>query len=75
MVAGFQFIECPPERLRFVGADSFDEMHQGGFPASGVGGLIQRIDHQAGDELVTAVHGQVAMRAVVADLGDQILLG
>ena len=55
-MTGLQFIECAPKRLSFVGADSFDEMHQGRLPASGVCGLIQRVDHQTGDQLVAAVH-------------------
>jgi hypothetical protein len=37
--------------------------------------LIQRVDHQARDEFVTPVYRLVPMRAVVADLRDEVLLG
>ena len=57
-----------------VGADALDEVHQRGLPAAGVGGLVERVDHQPGDQLVAAVGGRVPVRAVVAVLDDQVLL-
>jgi len=74
-VTGFQFVECAPKRLSFVGANPFDEIHQRRLPAPGIRGLIQRIDHEPGDESSRPVHRCIAMRAVVADLRDQTLLG
>ena len=62
------------QRRGFVGADPLDEVHQRGFPAAGVRGLVERVDHQPGDQLIAAVHGRVAVGAVVAVLHDEVLL-
>ena len=71
---GFQFGQRQAQRLGLVRADAFHEVHQRGAPASGVGGLVERIDHQTRDQLVAAVRGGVAVRAVVTVLDDQVLL-
>src|SRR5947209_15675010 len=42
--------------------------------ASGVGGLMQRVDHQPRDQFVAAVHGGIPVGTVVTNLGYQILL-
>ena len=74
-MTGFQLVERAPKRLSFVGADPFDEVHQRRLSVSGIRGLIQRVDHQSRDEFVAPVYRRILMRAVVADLRDEILLG
>ena len=71
---GLQFGQRAAQCLGLVGADPFDEMHQRGLAATGVRGLVERVDHQAGDELVAAVGGGVAVGTVVAVLDDEVLL-
>ena len=37
-------------------------------------GLVERVDHQAGDQFVAAVRGRVPVRTIVAMLNDEVLL-
>ena len=63
-----------PQRGRLVGADPLDEVHERGLPATRVRGLVERIDHQPGDQLVAAVRRRVAVGAIVAMLDHEVLL-
>lgn len=71
---GFQFVERAAQRVGLIQADTFDEVHQSGPAVTGVGGLIQGLDHQPGDQFVTAADRCVAVRAVIPDLRYQVLL-
>jgi hypothetical protein len=68
-------LERAPKCLCLVGTDTLDEVHQRGLPAAGILGLCQRIHHEPGHQLVAAMHGRVPVGPVVANLGDEILLG
>lgn len=71
----FQISQRAPKRFGLVRTDPLDEMHQRRLPAAGVSGLIQGINHEPGDEFVTSARGRVAVSAIIADLGDQVLFG
>lgn len=72
---GFERIECVAQRGGLLGADAADERHQCRMPGSGGIGLTERVDHEAGDEVFARMGGHVLVRTVVADLGDEVLLG
>ncbi len=69
-----QFGQCTTQRSRLVGTDPLDEVHQRGLPAARVRSLVQRVDHQPGDQFVAAMRGRVPVSTVVAVLDDQVLL-
>src|SRR5436309_1020636 len=70
----FELSECLAQRGSLVLSDLLDEVHERGAAATDLVGLLQRVDHQTGDQLVAGVDGCVAMGAIVALLHDQILL-
>ena len=74
-MAGLQFGECPAQRFCLVSADTLDEMHQRRLSAARVCRLVQGVDHQPGDQFIAAMHGRIAVGAIVPDLGHQVLLG
>ena len=69
-----KFSERSPQRCRFVRADTFDEVHEGGLATPRIGRLIERVDHQTRDELVATVGRRVAVGAVISVLYDEVLL-
>jgi len=73
VVFRLELSKCPPQRSRFVSTDALDEMNESGLPAAGVGGLIERVDHQTSDELIATVHRRIAMRAVIPVLHNEVL--
>jgi len=72
-MSGFELIEGMAQRLGFVGTHAFDEMHQRSTPITDVGRLVERINHQPGDQLVTTVNGCVLVSAIISDLQYEVL--
>ena len=68
----FEFGQRAAQRGGLVGSDPLDEMHQRGFPTARVGGLVERVDHQPGDEFVATTHGCVAVCPVIAVLCHEV---
>ena len=62
---GLQFGQRATQCGGLAGAHPFDEVHQRRFPTAGVGGLVQRIDHQPGHQFVATVGGRISVGAVV----------
>ena len=73
-VLRLQLGEGPPQRGRLIGTDPLDEMHECGFPAARVRGLVERIDHQPGDQFVAAMRRRVPVCTIVAMLDHEVLL-
>lgn len=71
---GFQISECLTESCGFVGTDLANEVYEGGGAASGLVGLLKRVNHEACYQLFTFMDGQVAVRSVVSLLDYQMLL-
>jgi len=71
---GFEFGEGRPQGIGFVGADATDEVDEGRSATGGFVGLVEGIDHEAGDEFVATVDREVAVGTVVTLLDDEILL-
>lgn len=63
------------EGCSFIGSDLTDEMHERCGAATGGRRLSERIHHEAGNEFVSAVKGDVAVSSIVALLNDELLLG
>jgi hypothetical protein len=70
-----QIGQRPAKGIGLIGRHPFDEMHQCGVPITGIGGLIQGVDHQTGDEFIASVGGCIPVRAVITDLFDKTLAG
>ncbi|BBZ58243.1 hypothetical protein MPHO_52350 [Mycolicibacterium phocaicum] len=67
--------ECLPQYIDLVSPDLRDEVDQGRMPVTLLGGLSERVDHEAGHQLITAARRDVTVCPIIAELADHALAG
>ncbi len=72
---GFQIVEGAAQGFSFISTHLLNEIHQRRSAITDIGCLVECVNHQSRDQLVTTVHGCVLMGAIVANLHNQILAG